>query len=434
MKILIAYYSKTTKTEELAFWVKKELEGKGHSVDVEKIKPKKEHSGFIWFFTRIFKKECGIEEPKIKDFSVYDVICIGTPNWTRVAMPVARYLREANNLKNKNIGFFSTTFLPPRLEWYLFSAYLLDTTFSKIIEKKEGRIVADLLLSSAFKKWDAASNFGKKAIKNFCDKVEAPINSLKEYILNQKEIEENRLMIVVLLLFGVFFLVYQAGTSIFGNQALSWGEFLIFFSINVFAYFLFITIIESRKDIFIGKYIAGGLMMLVWTMLMAFLESSREVVIMGYVLFLMAVSFFRNLKAIFFAGSLAILGYVYLFASYSKKEILVPNTDFTLLLLSIGVIGFITTSLQRYFLKLLLAQDEIEEARMTLEIKVTARTSELKELAESLEVKVTERTKELQEKIDELGKFHRLTIGRELKMIELKEEIKKLKEEGKPKL
>lgn len=72
---------------------------------------------------------------------------------------------------------------------------------------------------------------------------------------------------------------------------------------------------------------------------------------------------------------------------------------------------------------------ELEEAKSVLEIKVQARTKALKELAESLERQVQERTKELQDRIDELEKFRKLTVGRELKMIELKEEIKKLKGE-----
>jgi len=72
---------------------------------------------------------------------------------------------------------------------------------------------------------------------------------------------------------------------------------------------------------------------------------------------------------------------------------------------------------------------ELQEARSVLEIKVRARTQELKDLAESLEKQVEERTKELQEKMEELEKFNRLAVGRELKMIGLKEEIQKLKEE-----
>jgi len=74
-------------------------------------------------------------------------------------------------------------------------------------------------------------------------------------------------------------------------------------------------------------------------------------------------------------------------------------------------------------------QGEVEEARKVLEIKVKARTRELQELAEKQEERVKERTKELQEKIEELERFSRLTVGRELKMVELKREIKKLEEE-----
>ena len=69
----------------------------------------------------------------------------------------------------------------------------------------------------------------------------------------------------------------------------------------------------------------------------------------------------------------------------------------------------------------------LEESETVLKIKVKARTRELEELAQSLEERVKERTKELQERVNELERFHRLTVGRELKMIELKEEIKRLK-------
>jgi len=55
--------------------------------------------------------------------------------------------------------------------------------------------------------------------------------------------------------------------------------------------------------------------------------------------------------------------------------------------------------------------------------------TELKKLQEEMEEKVKERTKELNEKLEELEKFRKLSVGRELKMVALKEEIKELKEE-----
>ena len=69
----------------------------------------------------------------------------------------------------------------------------------------------------------------------------------------------------------------------------------------------------------------------------------------------------------------------------------------------------------------------LEESKKVLEIKVKARTRELRELAERQEEIIRERTKEIQERMEELERFHRLAVGRELKMIELKKKIKNLK-------
>lgn len=85
---------------------------------------------------------------------------------------------------------------------------------------------------------------------------------------------------------------------------------------------------------------------------------------------------------------------------------------------------------------------ELKETNAILEIKVRARTKELEELAQGLEEKVRERTRELKEKtfelqkkenqlrerVNELEKFHNVVLGREIKMIELKQKIKELEE------
>lgn len=52
--------------------------------------------------------------------------------------------------------------------------------------------------------------------------------------------------------------------------------------------------------------------------------------------------------------------------------------------------------------------------------------AEFKKLQTSLEEQVAEKTKELQEKLKALERFTKLTVGRELKMVELKSKIKEL--------
>jgi HAMP domain-containing protein len=70
--------------------------------------------------------------------------------------------------------------------------------------------------------------------------------------------------------------------------------------------------------------------------------------------------------------------------------------------------------------------EELSEQKSVLEIRVNAKTRELRELAANLDEQVKEKTKELQQRISELEKFQELTVGREHKMIELKNKIKEL--------
>lgn len=72
---------------------------------------------------------------------------------------------------------------------------------------------------------------------------------------------------------------------------------------------------------------------------------------------------------------------------------------------------------------------ELEKAKLGLEAKVKIRTRELEELTAGLEERVEQRTEELQEKLEKLEQFQKITVGRELKMVELKQEIERLKKE-----
>lgn len=54
----------------------------------------------------------------------------------------------------------------------------------------------------------------------------------------------------------------------------------------------------------------------------------------------------------------------------------------------------------------------------------------LKRLNEELEQRVKQRTAELEEKNIELARMNRIFVGRELKMIEMKERIRELEKQG----
>lgn len=128
----------------------------------------------------------------------------------------------------------------------------------------------------------------------------------------------------------------------------------------------------------------------------------------------------------------------------NTTELEAPVKEITRLTIMFFLVGVIITGVLIWLLLILRKTDKtleerysamedsrkkLEEAKAILEIKVKARTRELERLTGELERKVEERTKELQEKMVEMERFNRLAVGRELKMLELKEEIKKLKEE-----
>jgi len=74
---------------------------------------------------------------------------------------------------------------------------------------------------------------------------------------------------------------------------------------------------------------------------------------------------------------------------------------------------------------------ELEEERGSLGKKVEERTIELEGLKKGLEKTVEERTKKLNDKLAELEKMNDLMVGRELKMLKLKEEVEELKSKNK---
>lgn len=72
---------------------------------------------------------------------------------------------------------------------------------------------------------------------------------------------------------------------------------------------------------------------------------------------------------------------------------------------------------------------ELEESRTVLEIKIRARTRQLQEMNDSLARQVGEKTLELQDKVADLERFNKFMVDREMRMIELKNEVERLRDQ-----
>ncbi|MBI4993355.1 hypothetical protein HZC33_00105 [Candidatus Wolfebacteria bacterium] len=70
--------------------------------------------------------------------------------------------------------------------------------------------------------------------------------------------------------------------------------------------------------------------------------------------------------------------------------------------------------------------DRLKNSNVGLEKAVKERTAELEDLKDNLEQVVSQQTKNLQEKLNELERFKQLTVGRELKMMELKKKLEEI--------
>lgn len=146
---------------------------------------------------------------------------------------------------------------------------------------------------------------------------------------------------------------------------------------------------------------------------------------------------------------------VCLIAEVGQEEAFEPITRFGNELIFISSITIIAALILGYFISKMItkpittlrdAARKISEGDLNAKIEVKSKdevgelayafkqmTKNLKKHQENLEKLIVERTKELNKKIDELERYKKLTVDRELKMIELKKENKKLKYELKEK-
>jgi len=223
MRILIAFYSRTGYTQELALLLADELISRGHDIELEKIEPKETDNKWVlllrtqWYwgalgigiisnkYREYFINNYKIPEVDIKplvhkDVSKYDRILIGCGKQTVVPCAIERYLREIEGLAGKRVGAFATWAGPP------FKHFEVEHLFRPIadrLERRGSRLVSILGLSSGYHEYhkqfiyifnmlsrlrfgkpisyfEIHAEYGKRHIKVFCDELIKGTTDVKE--------------------------------------------------------------------------------------------------------------------------------------------------------------------------------------------------------------------------------------------------------------
>jgi len=234
--------------------------------------------------------------------------------------------------------------------------------------------------------------------------------------------------------FGFFLILMISSEEIFRLGILVLKENLILILINFLLIFLIFFSLLKNLWIWLMKYFLLIFVLLIigsWFYNTDPQYTKPLLAALPAFLIILANSFY-DIKILLFVALSTILFWGLLLFYYSKIGALPSVYEIYLicvfLFMMIGTSFPLVLRTKRIFSELLKTKKELEESKTILEIKVRARTKELEELTKKLDEQVRNRTKELQEKVEELEKFQKLTVGRELKMIELKEENKKLKE------
>jgi len=211
---------------------------------------------------------------------------------------------------------------------------------------------------------------------------------------------------------------------------LSWQQALILSGFYLTSVFALLARLSSREKLHRAKYLAMTCLLVTWILTVIFARPAiNSEMVLGCVILLMLTTFFRHPRVTFFSGAVVIVeyfGFRFFLSPAGQAQII---ADIFFLLFGVGIAAVISRKIKTYFISLLELQDEIETIRATYGIRVNARTRELNDIVRSLDEQVMERTLELREKVETLEKINRIAIDRELKMIQLKEEITKLKEQ-----
>jgi len=271
--------------------------------------------------------------------------------------------------------------------------------------------------------------------KNKEKKSKKPLEEF-EYFKSQREKDLLRwfLMGDVFFLIATLILMFIS-EEILNLGILTWPNYWILFLGNLIfiLYFLFCLIKDFK--VWILKYVTAvfsPLLIIGW-IYFTDIQYVKILFIAPVQLIMLAGLLFYDTTVLFISALTTMIYMTLLFLHYFRSGVAFPLYEIYLTyMFCIVSVVFSWPLLQRtriYLVELLEKRREAEEAKSVLEVKVQARTKELRELTQNLDQKVKARTTELQERVSQLERFQKLTIGRELKMVELKKEIEEKSKE-----
>lgn len=235
------------------------------------------------------------------------------------------------------------------------------------------------------------------------------------------DVDSKKLLAMMFLLFLWFFSTFLAESVIKEKASQSWVE-NTYFAYFLFEFFLFVSMAH-----FVGGIAWVGPFFIIIGLVFAYIYLSRP------------KAFFVTFFVIFLVSILFVLEYKFVIPHLSIFKFDLFNDVYYVLITFIAfwsfaiAVGFnlsvFSDILRKRSDALIEAYNRTQDIKDSLEIRVRARKEELKELTTKLDREVKKKSKESEDKIAILEEANKETVKRELKMIELKKEIKSLKEE-----